>query len=192
MNDAPLDDNAIVSALRREYDAADSYYLQLRGLQWAARDYYEGRPFGNEEDGQSQIVLPDVQESCDYMAASVLRTFVSSDYVVELEATDEEDEDIVADATAALNHNFMREQDGYRILLDVCTDGLIEKYGVFKSMMTTREEVTRHQVQLEGQKINCMRGLLVACGQHAESCREALCQRKITQLGRGHGPCVKG
>lgn len=148
MTDQPLDENSIVAALRREFDAAESCYGHLRQLQDDARRYYEARPFGNEEDGRSQIVLPDVQESCDYMAASVLRTFVSSDHVVEFEATDEADEDVTADATAAINYNFMRQQDGYRILHDVATDGLLEKYGVFKSMMTTKEDVSRHQVQI--------------------------------------------
>jgi hypothetical protein len=151
MNDeAPdMDERDIVAALKREYDAAESYYTQLRDLQWAARDYYEGRPFGNEEDGQSQIVLPDVQEACDYMVTSTLETFVSGDHVVEFEATDEDDEDQVADATAAVNYNFMREQDGYGILHDICTDGLIEKYGVVKSISTTKEKVTRHPIQLD-------------------------------------------
>ena len=120
-----IDEDALIAALRREYEAAESYYTVLRTQQWTARDYYEGKPFGNEEDGQSQVILPDVQETVDYMTQSILRVMISTDRAVEFEAVDEEDVEAVDDATAAINFNFMRQQDGDRILHDMCVDGLL-------------------------------------------------------------------
>ena len=143
-----FDEQELIAALRREFEAADSEYDRLRGAADLAHRYYEGRPFGNEVDGRSQIVLPDVQETIDYMSASVLRTFISGDRVVEFEATDESEEDGAREATAAIGHNFMRQQDGYRILHDWCVSGLIERYGVAKTMVTTEERVTRDSVMI--------------------------------------------
>ncbi|MGJ3630082.1 portal protein [Sphingomonas sp. MMS24-JH45] len=119
----------------------------IQQAQEHAQAYYEAKPFGNEVDGRSQIVLPDVQETIDYMAVLVLRTFVSGDRVVEFEATNEEDEGGADEATSAVGFNFMRQQDGYRVLHEPCMTGLLSRYGVAKTMMVTEEKVIREAVQ---------------------------------------------
>lgn len=138
----------LVAALRREYDAAESEWERLSDFHRLAQDFYEAKPFGNEVTGRSQIVLPDVQETIDYMAPSVLRTFVSGDRVVEFEATDEADEEGANQATAAIGFNFMRQQDGFRILHDWLTCGLMQRYGVAKTMMVTEERVRRERIMI--------------------------------------------
>ncbi len=138
----------LVDALTREAEAANSEWDRTRGLQDLARDYYEAKPFGNEVEGRSQIILPDVQETIDYMVPSVLRTFVSGDRVVEFEATDEADEAAVDEATAAIGYSFMRDQDGFRVLHDWLTCGLLERYGVTKAMMVDEERVRRERVTI--------------------------------------------
>lgn len=139
----------LAAILQREYEAADQYHSQLSEYDQQAFKYYEGQPFGNEVEGRSQIVLPDVQETIDYMAQSVLRTFVSGDRTVEFEAVDEDDEEAVAEATAAINYNFMRKQDGYRILHDGLNDGLLKKRGVFKTVMETVERISCRKVRVD-------------------------------------------
>lgn len=146
MNEAPQSLEELASTLRREFENADSYYDQLSALTNQAFAYYEAQPFGNELEGRSQIVLPDVQETVDYMQQSVLRTFVSGDRTVEFEATDEEEGEAADDATAGINYNFMRQQDGFRILHDGLYDGLLKKIGIFKTGMETVEKVSREQV----------------------------------------------
>jgi hypothetical protein len=111
----PFDMKMLASVLEEEYRSADSYRDILAQYEEAAFRYYEARPFGNEVNGRSQVVLPDVQEVVDYMAQSVLRTFISGDRTVEFEAVDESEVQHVDDATAAINWTFMRRQDGYRI-----------------------------------------------------------------------------
>ncbi len=135
----------LASILRRECDAAESFYEQLEELQRLAFEFYEGQPLRNEMDGRSQIVLPDVQETIDYMLQSVMRTLTGADRVVEFEAVDEADEQAADDATVAVDYEFMRRQDGYRILNDVCNDGLLRKIGIIKAVMDERERVTRER-----------------------------------------------
>jgi hypothetical protein len=138
----------LASILQREKDNADSYAEQLEELQEQAFDYYEGKPFGNEVDGRSQIVLPDVQTAIDHMTQSILRTFTSGDRVIEFEAEDDGDDQSAEDATASVDYYFMRKQDGYRALYDVLNDGLLRKMGVFKAVAEKRERVTREEVIL--------------------------------------------
>lgn len=143
----------LANILRREYDAADSYFEQLEELHQQAFDYYEGKPLGTEVTGRSQIVLPDVQTAIDHMTQSILRTFVSGDRVVEFEAEDDGDDQAAEDATAAVDYYFMRKQDGYRALYDALNDGLLRKMGVFKAVAETRERVMRETVTIPAEAL---------------------------------------
>lgn len=146
MIEALTDIDDLIHFLRNEYEDADRYHDELATLTQQAFSYYEAQPLGNEIEGRSQAVLPDVQETIDYMQQSVLRAFVSGDRVVEFEATDEADAQAADDATAAINYNFMRTQDGYRTMYDGLFDGLLRKIGVFKTVAEDAEKVTRETV----------------------------------------------
>jgi len=64
------------------------------------------------------------------MAVSVLRTFVSGDRVVEFEPKDVDAEEIAQEATEGVNHAFMREQDGYKVLqnnIEPKSEGLYQR-----------------------------------------------------------------
>lgn len=110
----------------------------------AALDFYNGEPFGDEEEGRSQVVTRDVAEVIDYMVPSVLRTMVSGDRVVEFEALDENDKDALEEATEAVSQQFMQEQDGWRILHDTLKSGLLEKTGAIKSYVEV-DRIRRQQ-----------------------------------------------
>ena len=138
----------IADILKREYQSADDYSDQLMKLRDLALKAYEAdEGLIPVVEGRSRVMLPDVQEAHDYMHASVLRTFVSGDRTIEFDAIDEGDEDIVETATAAIDYNFMRQQDGYRLLGDLCSDGLLLKTGVIKTVSEDEEKVTRETVE---------------------------------------------
>ena len=139
----------LAAILKREFEAADDYHDQIEPLQDAAFRYYEAQPFGNEIEGRSQIVLPDVQETVDTAVGALLKTLISGGRTVEFESTDEEAEQAADDATAALDYNFMRRQDGLRVLHDVATDGLLKMYGVFKATCEEEERVSRERVTID-------------------------------------------
>jgi hypothetical protein len=116
-----------------------------------ALDFYNGEPYGNEEEGRSQVVTRDVAEVIDYMTTSVLRTMVSGDRIVEFEACYSSDKDSVEQANEAVAQQFMRMQDGYRVLHDSLKAGLLEKTGVVKTAIEykpKRETVEVFEPQL--------------------------------------------
>lgn len=119
----------------QEQDAQDS---GLDGKRKVALDFYNGEPFGNEQEGRSQVVTRDVAEVIDYMLASVLRTMVSGDRVVEFEAMADEDRDAIAEANEAVRQQFMNGQDGFRVLHDSLKAGLLEKTGAVKTFVESR------------------------------------------------------
>lgn len=142
-----ISDTELVALLENEERLAASYRsTELADQQRTAIEYYEALPFGDEEEGRSQVVSPDVAEAVDYMTISILRTVVSGDRVVEFESKSAEDEDSAAEASEAVNYQFMRGQDGYKVLTDWLQSGLIEKIGVIKTRAV--KETKRHRERL--------------------------------------------
>lgn len=144
-----LDERKLASILDREFQNAETYMSDQRKLmELGERAYEADETLIKVVPGRSRAMVSDVQETVDSMQNSVLRTFVSGDRTVEFEATDEADEQAADDATAAIDYNFMRQQDGYRLLSDGLMDGLLRKIGVFKTVLETEEKVTRETVQV--------------------------------------------
>jgi len=137
------DIDALVAFLREE--AAKSIDEQLNDDRANALDFYNGEPFGDEEDGRSQVVTRDVAEVVDYMTVSLLRTLVSGDKVVEFDYPEPSQPPVdpqqppqpkppgVAEiATLAVSQQFYQGQDGYRMLHDWIKAGLLEKTSIAK------------------------------------------------------------
>lgn len=124
--------------------------------------FYNGEPYGDEEDGRSQLVTRDVAEVVDHMTVAVLRTMVSGDKVVEFEDSDHDSDDDdeseeseqpqmgpdgqpvpqqpkrnpigpAQQATEAIHYLFMKKSRGYSVLHDSLKAGLLEKTGWVKT-----------------------------------------------------------
>lgn len=158
-----IDADTLVALLQNEEQVAMNHRnTEIAADQELAISYYNAEPFGDEEDGRSQVVTPDVAEVIDYMAISVLRTCVSGDRVVEFEAREVEHEPIADQATDAINYTFMRGQDGYRILTDWIQSGLLEKFGVIKTVVQL--EKRKHRERYEVGSIDEVGALIAQLG----------------------------
>ena len=109
--------------------------------------YYKGDPFGNEEDGLSQVVIHDVAEVVDNLVPSFLRLFTRQERSVVFDAISEEDEERARLETGAVNHVFWKKNPGFLITYTWIKDGLLSKNGFVtctydKSPIITREEFT--------------------------------------------------
>lgn len=77
-----------------------------------ALDYYLGEPFGNEQEGRSQVVSTDVADTVEWILPSLLRIFTGGDEVVRFEPTGPEDEEVARQATEYVNWIFQRDNPG--------------------------------------------------------------------------------
>lgn len=139
---------------------------ELNDERAVALDFYNGLPFGDEEEGRSQVVTRDVAEVVDYMTVSILRTMVSSERVIEFQVSEppqpprEPDESgamppkpptLSAQIAAAVSQEFFQGQDGYRLLHDWIKAGLLEKSAVVK--VCVEERMVRREATLSGEQI---------------------------------------
>lgn len=96
---------------------------------------YFGRPFGNEQEGRSKVVITDVADTIHWIMPSLMRMF-DTDTLFEYEAQDPRDEQAVAhaeQATKFINTRFWDDQDGFLLLWDWFFTALLENTGIVKA-----------------------------------------------------------
>ncbi|HKZ41712.1 MAG TPA: hypothetical protein VJ044_12160, partial [Candidatus Hodarchaeales archaeon] len=97
-----------------------------------AMDYYLARPFGNEQEGRSQVVSTDVMDTIEWIMPSLIRIFTSSDKAVSFEPYGPEDEAQAEQETDYTNYVFYKENNGFLILYSWFKDALLLKNGYVK------------------------------------------------------------
>lgn len=95
-------------------------------------EYYYGRPFGNEIDGESQVVSTDVADTIEGLLPIILKIFTASDDVVRFEPNGPEDEEVCKQQTEAANYVFYRQNNGFLVLYEWFKDAMIQKNGIVK------------------------------------------------------------
>jgi len=95
-------------------------------------DYYYGKPFGNEIDGESNVVSTDVADTIEGILPIILNIFTSSDDVVRFDPNGPEDEEQASQQTEVANYVFYRQNNGFLILYEWFKDALIQKNGIVK------------------------------------------------------------
>lgn len=121
-----MDDQDILSCLRRKEEAAGQYVWGTLGQEREdALKQYHRQPYGNEEEGWSQIVTSDIQDSVEWVLPSLIGIFTSTDRAVSFEPTKQEDVDGAEQATETCNYVFYKQNPGFLILYEAFKDALI-------------------------------------------------------------------
>lgn len=106
-----------------------------------AYDYYLRKPFGNEEEGESQVVSSDVADVIDGTIPSLLRIFASKDNLLEFEAQGWQDEEAARQESDYVSHIFWKRNPAFEILFFWFWDALVQKTGYVKAYWDERKEV---------------------------------------------------
>lgn len=120
-----MDDDELLSLLRKKEDDAGHYVWGELGTQreLSMREYHR-LPYGNEEDGWSQIVSSDIQDTVEWILPSLLKIFTSTDKAVSFEPTRSNDVAGAEQATEACNYVFYKQNNGFMVLYTAFKDAL--------------------------------------------------------------------
>lgn len=123
-----LDDDELLALLRRKEESASSYVhgALAQEREQGLREYYR-MPYGNEEEGWSQIVSSDIQDTVEWIMPDLLDIFSSTDKAVEFEPTRADQVKGAEQATDTCNYVFHKQNNGFLIL-----------YTAIKDMLTVR------------------------------------------------------
>jgi len=110
-----------------------------------AIDYYLGQPFGNEEEGRSQVVSYDVQDTIESALPQLLKVFVAGDKVVQFDPKGPEDQEAADQETDYINHVVMEKNEGFKVFYVWFKDALLSKNGYVKVYAQEEEEEEEYE-----------------------------------------------
>ena len=114
------------------YDAISFIDDDIGGNRALATEYYYGLPFGDEEEGRSQVVSMDVRDTVQGILPSLMRIFFGPERVVEFAPQGPEDIASAEQATDYVDFIFKRDNPGFKILHSAFKDALVRKVGIVK------------------------------------------------------------
>jgi hypothetical protein len=130
----PMDDTEVQSIVASEIEDAITYIdSDLSPYRAQATRYYRGDPFGNEEDGQSQVVATEVRDTVNSMLPSIMRVFFGTEKTVEYMPRGPEDVASAEQATDYANYVLNQDNDGFMVLYGTFKDALVRKCGIVKA-----------------------------------------------------------
>ena len=133
INENAMDEIELQGIVGREIDDAvdyiDNYVSPVRAR---ATEYYRGDPFGDEEEGRSQVVSMDVRDTVQAILPSLMRVFHSTERTVEYAPQGPEDVAAAKQATDYANYIINRDNNGFLHMYSAFKDALIRKVGILK------------------------------------------------------------
>ena len=134
----------IISSLIEE--AVDYIDLSEAPDRVKASDYYQGKPFGNEEDGRSQVVSFDVRDTVSLMLPQIMRTFFGSEKVVEFVPREAQDVLNAEQSTDYVNQVVLgQDNPAFSVFYSAFKDALVKRIGVIKIDWEKKEEVEHEE-----------------------------------------------
>jgi len=128
-------------------DAVDYIDLTEAPDRIKASDYYNGKPFGNEEEGRSQVISRDVKDTISLMMPQLIRTFFGSERVVEYIPRFQEDVKSAEQASDYVNAVVLGQDnpDTFNTFLSIFKDALIRRVGICRVDWERRETVEHEE-----------------------------------------------
>lgn len=138
MSDAEFS-SSVKSSVDDAVDYIDGFIAPARAL---ATQYYRGDPFGNEEEGRSQIVMTEVRDTVQAIIPSLLRIFTASEDIVEFAPRNAQSIELAAQQTDYINYVFYSDNPGFAILHGAFKDALVRKTGIIKWRWSEDTEIS--------------------------------------------------
>jgi hypothetical protein len=143
-----MTEEEIIGLVESEINGSSDYMdSEISSQRERSMEYFYGEPFGNEEDGRSQVVVTDVQDTLMWMMPSLMRIFTAGDRVVKFVPEGPEDEEVAEQATKYVNHVFYKQNDGFMVLYNMFLDALMQKVGIVKHYWEEVEKTTTESYQ---------------------------------------------
>lgn len=141
-----MDDDDFKGLVSEEVQSALNYYdTEFSQDRVETMEYYLGEPFGNEQEGRSQVVATEVSDTIEYIMPSIMKIFTSNDEFARFTPRTPEDVQAAEQASDLVNFVINSENPGFRILHNWFKDSLMFKMGVVKFYWEEEEDVTEEE-----------------------------------------------
>jgi hypothetical protein len=124
-----LDDDTLIALLRREERAAVDYQGTLAALRDQALAFYDRQPYGDEQEGASQVVTSEFADVIESLMPGLMRVFTATDALARFAPAAPGQERWAREASEYVPHVLMRQNDGFRIVSALLKDALMYRLG---------------------------------------------------------------
>lgn len=137
-----MSDDELQGIVAKEIEDAEDFIDNVVSpIRAKATEYYRGEPFGDEEEGRSQVISMDVRDTVQAIMPSLMRVFTSGDKTVEFVPRGPEDVPMAKQATEYVNYVFQKDNPGFLVLHSAFKDALVRKAGIIKFYWDTSYKV---------------------------------------------------
>lgn len=121
------------SRIRRMVDEALNWNEEfLEPEQRKATEFYKTFPYGDEEEGRSQVVTSEVRDTIRMILPSLMRVFFGAEDSVEFRPRGLEDRQLAKLRTKYINYIVREDNPGFLAFWAAFKDALIRKLGILK------------------------------------------------------------
>lgn len=178
-----MNDDELLRHLQANEDDASQYVETIGAYRLASMREYYREPYGNEEEGWSQIVTSEVQDTVEWILPELLDIFTSTDEAVVFEPVTQEDVQGAQQATDGCNYVFYKQNNGFMTLYTAFKDALIvENCAV---MWRKEADQVRQTEQVQGASAEYL-ALLESQGYEIE----AATPREVPMMGMDGQPLI--
>lgn len=129
-----MSEGEVQSAVHKmTWDAIEYIDQELSPFRALASKYYQGEPFGDEEEGRSQVVMTDLRDTVLMIMPSLMRVFFGAEYAVEYGPTNPQQVEMAEAATDYVNQVVIRKDNrGALAFYEWFKDALVKRLGIVK------------------------------------------------------------
>ena len=139
-----MDEHKLKALIASEIQTSMGYLGgELTEQRTKSLEYYFGEPFGNEQDGRSQVISTDVADTIESILPTIMRTCTASPKAVQCVGNKPGDEAAAKQATDYLNHVFYKDNPGFTLMYTFFKDALLQKNGIMKIFWDDSLDVER-------------------------------------------------
>lgn len=107
-----------------------------------ALNFYNARPFGNEQTDRSQVVLPELRDTVEWMLPQLMRMYAGTSRICSFDPVKPGDEAFAEQETDVVNYVFLKQNNGFNLLYDAFKDALLLKNYYFKAGWEKKKHVS--------------------------------------------------
>lgn len=142
----PMTDDEVSTSVSRMIEDAESFIdSEVSPLRREATEYYQGKEFGNEEDGRSKVVLTSTRDAVTSMLPSMMRAIWGPERKVEFAPVGPEDVAQAEQETDYINDVVMTSDNpGFLHTYAWLKDGLVRTTGIVKWRWNEDSKIEAH------------------------------------------------
>lgn len=142
----PMDEGDLLALLDEDYSDAQFYTDDVIGPERAkALDYYLRRPMGDEREGRSKVISPEVYKVVEGVSTAIADIYVSTDRAIEFSPKRASGVAQAKQQNTLVNYVFYVQNNGFLSLIEAIKDGVWLKSGYLTWRWEYRKVMTQER-----------------------------------------------